>query len=89
MEIAHKLLSYGTIEKDGQRYTKDGYFFIIRTEDSVHYTEYEYCIHPDGTFLYSLRMTMPLISRRGHLTANAMMISSFRLSASETIGYPN
>lgn len=39
MEIAHKLLSYGTIEKDGQRYTKDGYFFIIRTEDSVHYME--------------------------------------------------
>ena len=52
MQSGSKHISFGTIEKDGRRYTKDGYYFIIRTEDSVHYTEYEYCIHPDGTFLY-------------------------------------
>lgn len=52
MELGNKRYSYGTIEKDGRRYTKDGYYYIIRTEDPEHYTEYEYCIHPDGTCLY-------------------------------------
>lgn len=52
MELAHRRYSYGTIEKDGQRYVKDGYYYIIRTEDTESYTEEEYCIHPNGTFLY-------------------------------------
>ena len=52
MELGNRRYSYGIIEKDGRRYTKDGYYYIIRTKDAESYTEEEYCIHPDGTCLY-------------------------------------